>query len=146
MKPWQGRGWALAPRDRGPGAGMHCWKGHLVACERAKPGVALSGPAAETHAQRREGESLEISEPGDEGKRRHECCADQDEQSCRDPCAASCERATDELQCAGCSEDPSCTCARSLLRIGEGDPGGDRYRSGEERSHEAPTPSGERCS
>ena len=27
-KPWQGRGWTLAPRDRGPGAGMYCWKGH----------------------------------------------------------------------------------------------------------------------
>src|SRR5918999_2919937 len=29
QKPWQGRGWALAPRDRGPGAGVYCWVGHL---------------------------------------------------------------------------------------------------------------------
>ena len=26
--PWQGRGWTLAPRDRGQEAGMHCWMGH----------------------------------------------------------------------------------------------------------------------
>src|SRR5687767_6305203 len=26
--PAQGRGWALAPRDRGPKAGVHCWTGH----------------------------------------------------------------------------------------------------------------------
>src|SRR5437762_7098435 len=28
--PWQGRGWFMAPRDRGPEAGMHCWTGHLA--------------------------------------------------------------------------------------------------------------------
>src|SRR5215211_6380396 len=28
--PWQGRGWALAPRDRGPGAGKYCWEGHWL--------------------------------------------------------------------------------------------------------------------
>jgi hypothetical protein len=28
--PWQGGGWALAPRDRGPEAGMCCWMGHYV--------------------------------------------------------------------------------------------------------------------
>jgi len=28
LQPWQGRGWTLAPRDRGPEAGMHCRKGH----------------------------------------------------------------------------------------------------------------------
>src|SRR5207237_7722726 len=28
LKPWQERGWALAPRDRGPEAGMYCWMGH----------------------------------------------------------------------------------------------------------------------
>jgi hypothetical protein len=27
-EPWQGRGWFLAPRDRGPEAGWYCWKGH----------------------------------------------------------------------------------------------------------------------
>jgi hypothetical protein len=27
-QPWQGRGWALAPRDRGPEAGMYRWVGH----------------------------------------------------------------------------------------------------------------------
>src|SRR4029453_9201669 len=27
--PWRGGGWALAPRDRGPEAGMYCWAGHL---------------------------------------------------------------------------------------------------------------------
>src|SRR5439155_7307523 len=27
-QPWQERGWTLAPRDRGPEAGMYCWKGH----------------------------------------------------------------------------------------------------------------------
>src|ERR687892_1030650 len=26
-QPWQGRGWALAPRDRGPEAGKYCWVG-----------------------------------------------------------------------------------------------------------------------
>ena len=26
--PWQGRGWGLAPRDRGPGAGGHYLVGH----------------------------------------------------------------------------------------------------------------------
>src|SRR4029453_11027122 len=30
LQPLQGRGWFLAPRDRGPGAGVECWKGHLV--------------------------------------------------------------------------------------------------------------------
>src|SRR5437764_1888199 len=29
-QPWQEGGWALAPRDRGPEAGMYCWKGHLL--------------------------------------------------------------------------------------------------------------------
>src|SRR5207253_6522979 len=29
-QPWQERGWALAPRDRGPEAGMYCWMGHLT--------------------------------------------------------------------------------------------------------------------
>src|SRR5204862_3960482 len=27
-QPWQERGWTLAPRDRGPEAGMYCWMGH----------------------------------------------------------------------------------------------------------------------
>src|SRR5918995_942119 len=27
-RPWRGRGWALAPRDRGPEAGMHGRMGH----------------------------------------------------------------------------------------------------------------------
>src|SRR4029453_3654818 len=27
---WWGGGWALAPRDRGPEAGMYCWMEHLV--------------------------------------------------------------------------------------------------------------------
>src|SRR6266851_6881686 len=26
--PWRGRGWALAPRDRGPEADMYCWEEH----------------------------------------------------------------------------------------------------------------------
>ncbi len=26
--PWQGRGWILAPSDRGPEAGGHCRHGH----------------------------------------------------------------------------------------------------------------------
>jgi hypothetical protein len=26
--PWQGRGWALAPRDRGPEADKYCWEEH----------------------------------------------------------------------------------------------------------------------
>jgi hypothetical protein len=26
--PWQERGWALAPRDRGPEAGVYCLEGH----------------------------------------------------------------------------------------------------------------------
>jgi hypothetical protein len=26
--PLQGRGWRLAPRDRGPEADVHCWMGH----------------------------------------------------------------------------------------------------------------------
>jgi hypothetical protein len=26
--PCRGRGWALAPRDRGPELGMDCWMGH----------------------------------------------------------------------------------------------------------------------
>src|SRR5215217_6584500 len=30
LKPWQGRGWALAPRDRGPGAGEYCRERHLL--------------------------------------------------------------------------------------------------------------------
>src|SRR5437764_10717002 len=29
-QPWQERGWTLAPRDRGPEAGMYCWMRHLV--------------------------------------------------------------------------------------------------------------------
>src|SRR5947208_16736215 len=29
-QPWQERGWTLAPRDRGPEAGMYCWKGHYM--------------------------------------------------------------------------------------------------------------------
>jgi hypothetical protein len=29
--PWQGRGSFLAPRDRGPEAGMHCLEGHYPA-------------------------------------------------------------------------------------------------------------------
>src|SRR5881227_3142881 len=29
-QPWQERGWTLAPRDRGPEAGMYCWKGHYL--------------------------------------------------------------------------------------------------------------------
>ncbi len=28
LQPWQGRGWTLAPRDRGREAGMHCWMEH----------------------------------------------------------------------------------------------------------------------
>src|SRR5262249_29833632 len=31
------RGWALAPRDRGPGAGMYCWKGHLCRLKAVCP-------------------------------------------------------------------------------------------------------------
>ena len=27
-QPWQERGWTLAPRDRGPEAGMYCWMRH----------------------------------------------------------------------------------------------------------------------
>ena len=27
-QPWQEGGWTLAPRDRGPEAGMYCWMGH----------------------------------------------------------------------------------------------------------------------
>ena len=27
-QPWQGRGWFLAPRDRGPEAGVYCLEGH----------------------------------------------------------------------------------------------------------------------
>src|SRR6266540_738969 len=29
-QPWQGRGWTLAPRDRGREAGRYCWEGHWV--------------------------------------------------------------------------------------------------------------------
>jgi len=28
--PWQGRGWPLAPRDRGPEAGVHCLGRHRL--------------------------------------------------------------------------------------------------------------------
>ncbi len=28
LQPLQGRGWFLAPRDRGPEAGVDCWRGH----------------------------------------------------------------------------------------------------------------------
>ena len=30
--PWQGRGWALALRDRGAGAGVYCLEGHYASC------------------------------------------------------------------------------------------------------------------
>src|SRR5947207_1343279 len=33
-QPWQERGWALAPRDRGAEAGMYCWMGHLGCSDR----------------------------------------------------------------------------------------------------------------
>src|SRR5919107_1350476 len=31
LQPLQGRGWFLAPRDRGPEAGLYCLKGHYSA-------------------------------------------------------------------------------------------------------------------
>src|SRR5436305_1012324 len=42
-QPWQERGWALAPRDRGPEAGMYCWMGHLAPGDphRARLGQGL---------------------------------------------------------------------------------------------------------
>src|SRR3712207_7791472 len=33
--PWQGRGWSLAPRDRGREPGMGCLMGHALETERA---------------------------------------------------------------------------------------------------------------
>ncbi len=39
-KPWQAGGWILAPRDRGPEAGWHCRKGHVL---RALSGALLAG-------------------------------------------------------------------------------------------------------
>src|SRR3712207_4126170 len=33
--PWQGRGWSLAPRDRGREPGMDCLMGHALETERA---------------------------------------------------------------------------------------------------------------
>src|SRR5436309_10145167 len=42
-QPWQERGWALAPRDRGPEAGRCCWMGHLAPGDphRARLGQGL---------------------------------------------------------------------------------------------------------
>src|SRR5947208_14794509 len=42
-QPWQERGWALAPRDRGAEAGMYCWMGHLAPGDphRARLGQGL---------------------------------------------------------------------------------------------------------
>jgi GNAT superfamily N-acetyltransferase len=41
-RPWQGRGWALAPCDRGPEAGLYCWEGHYpgvnIGIRDARPG------------------------------------------------------------------------------------------------------------
>src|SRR5436190_23047015 len=34
FQPWQEGGWDLAPRDRGPEAGMYCWKRHYYAPTR----------------------------------------------------------------------------------------------------------------
>src|SRR5206468_11797676 len=43
-QPWQERGWTLAPRDRGPEAGMYCWMGHLGRRNRvARPDLAGAG-------------------------------------------------------------------------------------------------------
>src|SRR5918992_4096572 len=42
-EPWQGRGGALAPRDRGPGAGVYCWMGALP------PGIARYASPSDHH-------------------------------------------------------------------------------------------------
>src|ERR1051325_12105204 len=40
--PWQGRGWFLAPRDRGPEADARCRTGHLV-------GLVVVGALGDAH-------------------------------------------------------------------------------------------------
>src|SRR6266487_530479 len=42
-QPWQERGWALAPRDRGPEAGMYCWTGHLAHFRKRSHGDGEAG-------------------------------------------------------------------------------------------------------
>src|SRR3982751_3561426 len=42
--PWQGRGWFLAPRDRGPGTAVHCLEGHYDETT-GRGGRAASGSA-----------------------------------------------------------------------------------------------------
>src|SRR5213080_5134099 len=42
--PCQGQGWALAPCDRGPEAGMYCWTGHQSAENLARLVHALDEP------------------------------------------------------------------------------------------------------
>src|SRR5436190_1297699 len=48
-QPWQERGWALAPRDRGPKAGMYCWMAHLVDREVIRRLVAAGLLLADLH-------------------------------------------------------------------------------------------------
>src|SRR2546427_13294386 len=54
--PWQGRGWFLAPRDRGPEAGKYCWKAHLIdeRPSRQREEHVLERAAADEDALRRE--------------------------------------------------------------------------------------------
>jgi len=45
-QPWQERGWTLAPRDRGPEAGMYCWMGHYYAVGAGSRGLTSQARAA----------------------------------------------------------------------------------------------------
>jgi len=52
--PWQGRGWFLAPCDRGPEAGMYCLEGHysFVARTFARGSRASRTPSPSTFSDR----------------------------------------------------------------------------------------------
>ena len=45
-QPWQERGWTLAPRDRGPEAGMYCWMRHYYAVGAVSRGLTSQARAA----------------------------------------------------------------------------------------------------
>ncbi len=42
-QPWQGRGWVLAQRDRGPEADKYCWKGHSSAYDTEVRAIVTGG-------------------------------------------------------------------------------------------------------
>jgi hypothetical protein len=52
--PWQGRGWFLAPRDRGPEAGVYCVEGHYYSLTRtlARGSSASRTPSPSTFSAR----------------------------------------------------------------------------------------------